>query len=204
MLLDAARRTPGSLTRPPPFVRQTAAWRLLAGLRGQCPVRNDADDPGGIYSALHANIQDVFAEQGMQIMTPHYVADPKPEKIPPVSGRSTPGRQAVRRIGSGAEIIRPAACRGAGRSAAGSRRGRRRRTGAGRARWRRGGTISPRARAGAGSGAGGVRRERGDRGDADWRLRPRPKGRAAGAWPWSKVRPLPISSSISSASPRAR
>ena len=38
------------------------------------------------YSALHASIQDVFVERGVQIMTPHYVADPKAEKIPPVSG----------------------------------------------------------------------------------------------------------------------
>ena len=29
-----------------------------------------------LYSALHANIQDVFNEHGVQIMSPHFIAQP--------------------------------------------------------------------------------------------------------------------------------
>jgi hypothetical protein len=32
-------------------------------------------------SMLHANIQDVFNEYGVQIMSPHYMMDPASEKI---------------------------------------------------------------------------------------------------------------------------
>jgi hypothetical protein len=33
-----------------------------------------------ILSVLHANIQDVFNEHGVQIMSPHYEADPERPK----------------------------------------------------------------------------------------------------------------------------
>lgn len=34
-------------------------------------------------SELHAHIQDVFSEHGVQIMSPHYVADPpQPQVVP--------------------------------------------------------------------------------------------------------------------------
>ena len=45
---------------------------------------------GGIHTALHANIQDVFAEQGIQIMTPNYEEDPASPKIPPLVGTTGP------------------------------------------------------------------------------------------------------------------
>ena len=33
---------------------------------------------------LHAHIQDVFNEHGVQIMSPHYLADPpQPQVVPP-------------------------------------------------------------------------------------------------------------------------
>jgi small-conductance mechanosensitive channel len=34
-----------------------------------------------IYSTLHENILDVFNEQGVQIMSPAYVADPDQPKV---------------------------------------------------------------------------------------------------------------------------
>jgi hypothetical protein len=37
----------------------------------------------GLYSELHQNIQDAFNEYGVQIMSPHYVADPEAAKIVP-------------------------------------------------------------------------------------------------------------------------
>jgi hypothetical protein len=37
-----------------------------------------------VLSNLHASIQDVFNEHGVQIMSPHYMADPAQEKrVPP-------------------------------------------------------------------------------------------------------------------------
>ena len=37
-----------------------------------------------MYSNLHAHIQDVFNENGVQIMSPAYIADPaEPKVVPP-------------------------------------------------------------------------------------------------------------------------
>jgi small-conductance mechanosensitive channel len=83
MLLEAAKRTPELATDPKPFVMQTALsdfypeYRLVAATRPELrPLRAQ------VRSALHANIQDVFAEAGVQIMSPHYMVDPAAAKIP--------------------------------------------------------------------------------------------------------------------------
>ena len=34
-----------------------------------------------VLTALHANIQDVFNEHGVQIMSPHYLGDPAQAKV---------------------------------------------------------------------------------------------------------------------------
>ena len=83
MLLEAAKRTPELAEDPKPFVVQTALsdfypeYRLVAVTRPELQLRR-----AQVRSALHANIQDVFAERGVQIMSPHYMADPAAEKIP--------------------------------------------------------------------------------------------------------------------------
>jgi hypothetical protein len=42
---------------------------------------------------LHANIQDVFNEHGVQIMSPHYMMDPKePQVVPKDKWYSAPAR----------------------------------------------------------------------------------------------------------------
>jgi hypothetical protein len=47
-----------------------------------------------ILSNLHANIQDVFNEYGVQIMSPHYIADPLTLKIvPPKDWRPPPVKE---------------------------------------------------------------------------------------------------------------
>jgi small-conductance mechanosensitive channel len=82
MLIEAARRTQGVLReRPAPIVRQTALsdfyveYRLAAYSSAEQPrVRAE------VLSDLHANIQDVFNENGVQIMSPHYRSDP-PEPL---------------------------------------------------------------------------------------------------------------------------
>ena len=38
-----------------------------------------------VLSNLHANVQDVFNEHGVQIMSPHYLGDPEQAKIVPKS-----------------------------------------------------------------------------------------------------------------------
>ncbi|MCH4901848.1 MULTISPECIES: mechanosensitive ion channel family protein [unclassified Pseudomonas] len=84
MLLEAARRTPGVVENPPPQVFQTALsdfypeYRLVAQAIPSQP-RPRAE----LLSMLHANIQDVFNEYSVQIMSPHYLGDPQQEKWVP-------------------------------------------------------------------------------------------------------------------------
>lgn len=82
MLLEAARRTPGVAVEPAPYVLQTALsdfyveYRLCAqGNRSAPGSRVEA------MSQLHANVQDVFNQQGVQIMSPHYRADPPAPQV---------------------------------------------------------------------------------------------------------------------------
>lgn len=93
MLMEAARRTPGVDQDPSPFVVQTALsdfyveYRLCARGNKAAPRRR-----AEAMNALHANIQDVFAEQGVQIMSPHYRADPPAPQVPPVAPQVPPRR----------------------------------------------------------------------------------------------------------------
>jgi small-conductance mechanosensitive channel len=84
MLEEAARRTGDLSATPAPFVRQTALsdyyveYRLVAYTRLTDPVlRADA------ISRLNGNIQDVFNEYGVQILSPHYMVDPKEPQLVP-------------------------------------------------------------------------------------------------------------------------
>lgn len=82
MLIDAAKRTPGILDNPPPVVFQTnlsdfyPEYRLVAQAIPHSP-RPRAE----VLSQLHANIQDIFNEFGVQIMSPHYLADTAQAKV---------------------------------------------------------------------------------------------------------------------------
>lgn len=81
MLIEAAGRTAGITQDPRPRVFQTALsdfypeYRLVAYALSEQPTSR-----AELLTALHANIQDVFNEYGVQIMSPHYVFDPKDEK----------------------------------------------------------------------------------------------------------------------------
>ena len=77
----AAARTPG-LPAPPPFVLQTS----LGDFAVNYELNVHCDNPHAmaeLYTALHRNIQDVFNEYGVQIMTPAYEGDPAPSKVVP-------------------------------------------------------------------------------------------------------------------------
>jgi small-conductance mechanosensitive channel len=94
MLLEAASRTANLAPTPEPFVRQTALsdfyveYRLIAYTPNESPEQR-----AEILGALHANIQDVFNEHGVQIMSPHYMMDPKePQVVPKDKWYSAPAR----------------------------------------------------------------------------------------------------------------
>src|SRR4029077_208570 len=82
MLAQAAERTAG-------IRREPAAWVLQASLEDfyvkymlfVCLERQDQRP--FVLAALHANIQDVFNEYGVQIMSPNYVLDPAAPKVVP-------------------------------------------------------------------------------------------------------------------------
>ncbi|PPA00575.1 mechanosensitive ion channel protein MscS, partial [Pseudomonas sp. MWU12-2312b] len=95
MLLEAARRTTGILAVPTPQVFQTALsdfypeYRLVAQAIPSQP-RTRAE----LLSMLHANIQDVFNEYGVQIMSPHYFGDPGEAKwVPREKWYSAPAQE---------------------------------------------------------------------------------------------------------------
>jgi small-conductance mechanosensitive channel len=82
MLLMAAARTPGLESDPPPFVLQKSLGDFCVLYEINAATR-DAARMADLYSALHANILDVFNEYGVQIMTPAYEGDPEVPKVVP-------------------------------------------------------------------------------------------------------------------------
>jgi len=83
MLERAALATEGLRNEPKPFVLQTGLadhypeYKLIA-------VIEEPQKRARVLSQLHQNIQDVFNEYGVQIMSPHYIADPpEPFVVPP-------------------------------------------------------------------------------------------------------------------------
>jgi small-conductance mechanosensitive channel len=82
MLLMAAERTSGSQRKSEPFVLQKALGDFGVTYELNVFCRN-ADKMVQIYSDLHSNIQDVFNEYKVAIMTPHYVGDTEKPKIVP-------------------------------------------------------------------------------------------------------------------------
>jgi small-conductance mechanosensitive channel len=82
LLEAAAEKTPGLRQESKPTVLQTALsdyypeYRLVA-------VIDRPGQRGPVLSALHQNIQDLFHQNGIQIMSPHYVADPDKPVVGP-------------------------------------------------------------------------------------------------------------------------
>ncbi len=84
MLQEAASRTEGLLREPPPFVlqKELADFCVTYELNAYC---QDPHRMFPLYTSLHRNIQDVFNEYGVQIMTPAYETDPEQPKVVPKS-----------------------------------------------------------------------------------------------------------------------
>ncbi len=93
MLLLAADRTPGLEKDPAPFVLQQEMgdYAVNYEINGFC---KDVSRMMAVKSDLHRNIQDVFNEHGVQIMSPAYEADPAtPKIVPPDQWYSAPARK---------------------------------------------------------------------------------------------------------------
>ncbi len=73
LLIDAARRTPGVLDHPKPFVLETELQDYYPCYQINAYIK-DADRLAQISSDLHQHIQDTFNEAGVEIMSPHYYA----------------------------------------------------------------------------------------------------------------------------------
>ena len=80
LLLLAAERTPGLRATPKPVVLQSSLedfyvkYTLFVSLEQQ-------EARFSTLHVLHSNIQDVFNEYGVQIMSPNYVLDPAAAKV---------------------------------------------------------------------------------------------------------------------------
>ncbi len=73
LLIEAALNTPGVLDDPRPFVLETSLQDYYPVYQVNAYIK-DADRLAQIYSDLHQNIQDRFNEEGIEIMSPHYIA----------------------------------------------------------------------------------------------------------------------------------
>jgi small-conductance mechanosensitive channel len=85
MLLEAAQQIKVLRQEPAPFVVQTALsdfyveYRLVAQVGAEAAANRPQ-----VLSDLNAAVQDVFNRYGVQIMSPHYMADPEtPVVVPP-------------------------------------------------------------------------------------------------------------------------
>jgi small-conductance mechanosensitive channel len=89
MLLQAAESTEGLLKEPRPFIRQKslADFAVNYELNAYC---GDATQMMKLYTEMHRNIQDVFNENGVQIMSPAYKGDPAEPKVVPKERWYTP------------------------------------------------------------------------------------------------------------------
>ncbi|MBK7022227.1 MAG: mechanosensitive ion channel family protein [Sulfuritalea sp.] len=110
MLIEAARRTPGILREPAPHVFQTALSDyypeyLLVAQATAMKAKPRAET----MTELHRNIQDVFNEHGVQIMSPHYMTDPAEAKVvPPQRWYEPPATRDAAGAGTGGPVPPPA------------------------------------------------------------------------------------------------
>lgn len=73
MMIDAALRSNYILKQPTPYVLQTSLDDFYVSYQ-LCAYSKNPDKQARIYSELNQNIQDVFAENNVEIMSPHYKA----------------------------------------------------------------------------------------------------------------------------------
>lgn len=79
-LIEAANRCELILKDPSPFVLQTSLDDFYVSYQINAYIK-EAGKQALIYSDLHQNIQDVCAEKGIEIMSPHYRAERDGNKV---------------------------------------------------------------------------------------------------------------------------
>lgn len=84
LLIEAALNTPGVVDDPRPFILSTSLNDWYPVYQVNAYIK-DADKLAQIYSDLHQSIQDRFCEEGVEIMSPHYMAvrDGNASTLPP-------------------------------------------------------------------------------------------------------------------------
>ena len=72
LMVQAALATPGIEAEPRPFVLQTKLddWYVVYQINAYTRY---PEQMAGIYSNLHAHIQDLFHEAGIEVMSPHFM-----------------------------------------------------------------------------------------------------------------------------------
>ena len=73
LLVEAALNTPGVVDDPRPFVLETSLQDYYPVYQVNAYIK-DANQLAQVYSDLHQNIQDRFNEEGVEIISPHYIA----------------------------------------------------------------------------------------------------------------------------------
>jgi small-conductance mechanosensitive channel len=97
MLILASQKTEGVSAATPPEVVQRSLSDFYVEYELRCRIEN-AKQRVLVLSRLHAQIQDTFNEHGVQIMSPHFVAQPQDAVvIPPDKWSPAPAVQ----IGNG-------------------------------------------------------------------------------------------------------
>jgi small-conductance mechanosensitive channel len=94
LLLEAAKGTAGVRADPAPYVLQRALDDFYVQYELIAVVENAVDRPL-VASALHARIQDAFNAAGVQIMSPHFVLQPRSAVLgqtPPEATAADPAR----------------------------------------------------------------------------------------------------------------
>ncbi|MGZ3479656.1 MAG: mechanosensitive ion channel family protein [Myxococcaceae bacterium] len=94
LLLGAAKQTSGLRTDPSPYVLQRSLDDFYVQYELIAWVDNPVDRPV-IASVLNGCIQDAFNTAGVQIMSPHYVLQPRH----PVLGSPAPAQAAAAQVG---------------------------------------------------------------------------------------------------------
>ena len=89
LLLEAAERTKGLRKQPAPRVLQRALQDFYVQYELFVPIEDNTSRFVAL-SELHGHIQDVFNEHGVQIMSPHFVAQPEAPVVVPKDGWSPP------------------------------------------------------------------------------------------------------------------
>src|SRR5262249_49750829 len=100
LLLMAAERTPGLRRIPHPTVIQASLEDFYVKYTLLVCIERQETRPFVLHE-LHANIQDLFNEYGVQIMSPNYVVDPaSPKVVAKKDWFATPAREPQRQAAS--------------------------------------------------------------------------------------------------------